>query len=228
MNIERIKRKLTAIMSADVKDYSRLMGEDEIATIRTLKVYRDTMANLIQQHNGRVVDAPGDNILAEFPSVIDAVQGAVAIQRELKLLNASLPDNRKMEFRMGITLGDVIVQGEQIYGDDVNIAAGLEGLSEPGGICISWAIFDHIEGKLPFTYEYLGEKPIKNIDKSVPVYRVLLEPEEVPMRSLMGDQIVRFETGRHNMSWIIDKWFGRSDWLKRMSQRHGYAYQSVK
>jgi len=127
-----VARKLAAILSADVKGYSRLMGEDEIATIRTLTAYRAVMATLIQRHRGRVVDSPGDNLLAEFASVLDAVQCAVEIQQELKLKNADLPAPRKMEFRIGINLGDVIVEGERIYGEGVNIAARLEGLAEAG------------------------------------------------------------------------------------------------
>ncbi|TMA57929.1 MAG: adenylate/guanylate cyclase domain-containing protein, partial [Deltaproteobacteria bacterium] len=152
-----VARKLAAILSADVKGYSRLMGEDEIATIRTLTAYRAVMATLIQRHRGRVVDSPGDNLLAEFASVLDAVQCAVEIQQELKLRNADLPAPRKMEFRIGINLGDVIVEGERIYGEGVNIAARLEGLAEAGGICISGTVYDQIENKLALGYKYLGK-----------------------------------------------------------------------
>ena len=118
-----MERKLTAILSADVKGYSRLMGEDEEATIRTLTAYRQVMTMLIQVHCGRVVDSPGDNLLAEFASVVDAVRSAVEIQQALKTKNTELPSNRQMEFRIGINLGDVVVEGERIYGDGVNIAA---------------------------------------------------------------------------------------------------------
>src|SRR5712664_3062723 len=121
-----MERKLTAILSADVKGYSRLMGEDEEATIRTLTDYRAVMTTLIQQHRGRVVDAPGDNLLAEFASAVDAVQCAVEIQRALQLRNAELPLNRQMQFRIGLNVGDVIVEGEKLYGDGVNIAARVE------------------------------------------------------------------------------------------------------
>src|SRR5262245_44649692 len=121
-----MERKLTAILSADVKGYSRLMGEDEEAIIRTLIAYRAVRAALIRRHHGRVVDSPGDNLLAEFASVVDAVRCAVEVQQELKVRNAALPDQRKMEFRIGINLGDVVVEGERIYGDGVNIAARLE------------------------------------------------------------------------------------------------------
>src|SRR5919201_4763241 len=142
-----MERKLTAILSADVKGYSRLMGEDEEATVHTITAYRELMASLIQQHRGRVVDSPGDNLLAEFASVVEAVQCAVAIQRELRLRNAELPLHRRMEFRIGINLGDVLVEGERIYGDGVNIAARLEALAEPSGVCISGTVYDQVETK---------------------------------------------------------------------------------
>src|SRR5713226_9356332 len=167
-----MERKLTAILSADVAGYSRLMGEDEEATIRTLTAYRQVMATFIVQHHGRVVDSPGDNLLAEFASVVDAVRCAVEIQQALKAKNADLPDHRKMEFRIGINLGDVVIEGERIYGDGVNIAARLESLAEPGGICISGTVYDHVENKLALIYEYLGEQAVKNIAKPVRVWRV--------------------------------------------------------
>jgi len=172
-----VKRKLAAILSADVKGYSRLMGEDEEATVRTLTAYREVMASLIQQFRGRVVDSPGDNVLAEFASVVDAVQCAVEIQRVLKAKNAELPENRRMEFRIGVNLGDVIEEGERIYGDGVNIAARLEGLAEGGGICLSGSAYEQIENKLPLHYEYLGEHTVKNIRKPIRVYRALTEAQ---------------------------------------------------
>jgi adenylate cyclase len=174
---QEVKRKLTAILNADVKGYSRLMGEDEKGTVHTLNTYKEIMAGLIQHHHGRVVDAPGDNVLAEFGSVVDAVECAVEIQRELKTRNAELPENRRMEFRIGVNLGDVIEDGEQILGDGVNIAARLESLSEAGGICISGTAFDHVKNKLNLGYKYLGEQTVKNILEPVRVYRVLMEPE---------------------------------------------------
>jgi adenylate cyclase len=134
------------------------------------------MAELIKQHRGRVVDSPGDNVLAEFTSVVDAVQCAVALQKELQARNAELPQNRRMEFRIGVNLGDVIEEEDRIYGDGVNIAARLEALADPGGICVSKTAFDQIETKLPLGYEYLGEQPVKNIPKPVGAYRVLMEP----------------------------------------------------
>jgi len=170
------KRKLTAILSADAVEYSRLMGEDEEATVRKLKAYRDILYTLIQQHNGQVLDSPGDNLLAEFVSVVDAVQCAVAVQKEIKARNDELPENRRMQFRIGINLGDVIQEEGRIYGDGVNIAARLEGLAEPGGICISKTAFDHIESKLPYGYDFIGDQTVKNIAKPVGAYRVLMDP----------------------------------------------------
>src|SRR5512143_1839744 len=153
------------------------MGEDEKGTVRTLNAYKEAMTNLIQQSRGRVVDAPGDNVLAEFASVVDAVRCAVEIQKEIRVRNADLPENRKMEFRIGVNLGDVSEDGQQILGDGVNIAARLESLSEAGGICISGTAFDQVENKLSIRYEYLGERTVKNIAKPVGVYRVLMAPE---------------------------------------------------
>jgi adenylate cyclase len=177
MATEDFKRKLTAILSADVKGYSRLMGEDEEATVLTLTAYRKVISTVVQKHRGRVVDSPGDNVLAEFASVVGAVRSAVEIQEELKIRNAELPKNRRMEFRIGINLGDVIQEGERIYGDGVNVAARVESLGEPGGICISRSAYDQVKNKLHLGYEYLGEHSVKNIAEPVQVYRVLTEPE---------------------------------------------------
>ena len=173
---EGFKRKLAAILSADVAGYSRLMAEDETFTVKTIATYREVMRLLIKQHRGRVVDSPGDNVLAEFSSVVDAVQCAVAVQNEVQTRNAELPDNRRMEFRIGINLGDVIDEEGRIYGDGVNITARLEALADPGGICVSKTAFDQIETKLPLAYEYLGEQSVKNIPKPVGAYRVLMQP----------------------------------------------------
>jgi len=142
--MQEYKRKLAAIFSSDVAGYSRLMGDDEAATVKTLTVYREVMFSLIGQHRGRVVDSPGDNLLAEFASVVDAAQCGVAVQKEIQSRNSSLHENRRMYFRIGINLGDVIEEGERIYGDGVNIAARLEALADPGGICISKTAFDQI------------------------------------------------------------------------------------
>jgi adenylate cyclase len=169
-------RKLAAILSADAEGYSRLMGDDEPATVHAITAYREVIASTVAQHGGRVVDAPGDNVLAEFASVVDATQCAVEIQRELRSRNADLPDSRKMPFRIGINLGDVIVEGQRLYGDGVNIAARVESLAEGGGICLSGTAYDQVEGKLSLDYDFLGEQTVKNIARPVRVYRLRLEP----------------------------------------------------
>jgi adenylate cyclase len=176
MATEGFKRKLAAVFSADVAGYSRLMGEDEAATLTTLEAYKQVLFVLIRQHRGRVVASPGDNVLAEFASVVDAVQCGVAVQKEIEARNTELPESRRMRFRIGINLGDVIEEGDSIYGDGVNIAARLESLADPGGICISKTAFDQIESKLPLGYESLGEQSVKNISKPVGTYKVLMEP----------------------------------------------------
>jgi TolB-like protein/class 3 adenylate cyclase len=183
MTSDTFQRKLTAILSADVVGYSRLMGDDEAATVKSLETYKGVMSSLIKQHRGRVVDSPGDNLLAEFGSVVDAVQCAVSIQKELQTRNADLPENRRMEFRIGINLGDVIEEEDRIYGDGVNIAARLEALADPGGICVSKTAFDHIESKLPLGYEFLGDQIVKNIAKPVGAYKVLMETRVVDART---------------------------------------------
>ena len=164
-------RKLTAILSADVAGYSRLMQDDEAATVTTIESYKQAFFDLIKQHRGRVVDSPGDNLLAEFASVVDAVQCAVATQKEFQARNTEMPENRRMQFRIGVNLGDVIEEESRIYGDGVNIAARLEALADPGGICVSKTAFDHIESKLPFGYAYLGEQTVKNIAKPVGAFK---------------------------------------------------------
>ncbi|MFC1838665.1 adenylate/guanylate cyclase domain-containing protein, partial [Thermodesulfobacteriota bacterium] len=189
---EDFKRKLTAILSADVVGYSRLMGDDEAATVKTLETYKGVMSSLIKQHRGRVVDSPGDNLLAEFGSVVDAVQCSVSIQKELQSRNTDLPENRRMEFRIGINLGDVIEEEDRIYGDGVNIAARLEALADPGGICVSKTAFDHIESKLPLGYEFLGDQTVKNIAKPVGAYKVLMETRVVDTKTKREDKVVSF------------------------------------
>jgi len=177
MTAQEVKRKLAAILSADVKGYSHLMGEDEEGTIRTLNAYKEVITGFVQKYQGRVVGTAGDSMLAEFASVVDAVRCAVGIQGELKDRNKELSEDRRMEFRIGVNLGDVVESGDTIYGDGVNIAARLESLSEAGGICISGTAYDQVENKLSLGYKYLGEQTVKNIAKPVRVYKVLMEPE---------------------------------------------------
>jgi adenylate cyclase len=156
METHHAKRKLTAILSADVKGYSRLMHDDEESTVQTLTAYREIITTLIDLYRGRLVDSPGDNLLAEFASVVDAVQCAVEVQREIRARNDNLPDNRRMEFRIGVNLGDVIEEGERIYGDGVNVAARLEGLADPGGISISRMVYDQVKHKLSLGFPFRG------------------------------------------------------------------------
>jgi len=178
MTQKGFKRKLTAILSADVIGYSRLMRDDEDATVRDLAAHRVLATVIIQQNDGRVVDTPGDNILAEFSSVVDAVNGAIKIQREIKKRNSNISPNRRMEFRIGINLGDVIGEDERIYGDGVNIAARVEGLASAGGIAISGIVYEHIKDKLSLGYHYLGEQNVKNIPEPIRIYRLLTDPED--------------------------------------------------
>jgi TolB-like protein/class 3 adenylate cyclase len=188
---EGFKRKLAAILSADVEGYSRLMDDDEEATVRTLTSYRNAITDLVQQFRGRVVDAPGDNLLAEFTSVVDAVNCAVEIQRDLTERNTELAYNRQMLFRIGVNLGDVIEEDGRIYGDGVNIAARVESLAEAGGICISGRAYDQVENKLGLEYENLGEHQVKNIARPIRVYRVLSYPGAAAHRVTTAKEAVR-------------------------------------
>ena len=174
---EKVTRKLRAILSADVKGYSLLMSADEAYTVKTLKEYRAIISAQVEQHSGRVVDSPGDNMMAEFESAVDAVECAVETQRILKEKNESLLHDKRLLFRIGVNIGDVIQDGDRFYGDGVNIAARIEGLADAGGVCISRNAFDQIRNKLNYGYEYLGEHSVKNIKEPVRVYRVLSSPE---------------------------------------------------
>ena len=174
---ERVNRKMSAILSADVKGYSRLMSADEEGTFKALYDCREIIARCVDAHRGRIVDSPGDNVLAEFLSTVEAVKCAVRIQKDLKARNAELPVSSRMEFRIGVNLGDVIEDDDRIYGDGVNIAARTEGLAEAGGICISGTAFDQVKSKLEIGYQYLGEHSVKNITEPVRAYKVLMEPE---------------------------------------------------
>jgi class 3 adenylate cyclase len=169
-----IERRLTNILSADVFGYSRLMGQDEAGTLALLNDYKGVMTGLIAQYRGRVVSTAGDGVLAEFPSSVMAVQTAVEVQRQLAERNQKLEPDRQMWFRIGINLGDVIVERDDIFGDDVNIAARLQSMAEPGGVLISGAVFDQVKNKLSLSFNFLGPQRLKNIDAEVPVYSAVM------------------------------------------------------
>jgi len=179
MNQDRPRRKLTTILAADVAGYSRLMGENEEATLRTLKAYREIIDGLIARHDGRIFGTAGDSVLAEFGSAVEAVRAAISIQEELKVRNAELAEQRQMKFRIGISVGDVMVEGDDLFGDGVNVAARLEGLAQPGGICISGSAFDQVKNKLSIGFENLGLQEVKNIAEPVPTFRVVPGPVSV-------------------------------------------------
>jgi adenylate cyclase len=184
MEAPPLERKLVAILAADVAGYSRLMGIDEEGTLSRLSAFRLVTDRLIGQHGGRICGTAGDSVLAAFGSALAAVQCAVEIQNELAHSNSALEEVRRMEFRIGINVGDVMVKDGDIFGDGVNIAARLEGLAEPGGICISRGIHDHILNRLPFKFEDLGEKSVKNIAQPIRVFRLLLDGREPGLPSL--------------------------------------------
>ena len=175
------ERKLTTILSADVAGYSRLMGADEAGTLASLRACRELLARQIARHRGRVVGQAGDSVLAEFGSVVGAVECAVAIQRELAERNAALPPERRMLFRIGVNLGDVLVDGGDLFGEGVNIAARLQALAEPGGILVSGPVFDQVRRKLTLGFDYLGPQSVKNIADEVPAYRVVLDGDAGPL-----------------------------------------------
>ena len=170
-----LNRRLAAIVSMDVEGYSRHMGEDEVGTLEVLSNHRAAIGDLIKRHKGRIVGTAGDSVLAEFASAVNAVQCASEIQDELKKRNRSLEPSRQLRFRIGINVGDVIPEGDDIFGDGVNIAARLETLAEPGGICISSTVYEQVVDKLPLGFDFLGEKEVKNIRTPVQVYRVMLD-----------------------------------------------------
>ncbi|WFU38512.1 adenylate/guanylate cyclase domain-containing protein [Bradyrhizobium sp. CB82] len=175
MASDQVKRKLAAILAADIAGYSRLMGADEAGTLARLKEYRRELIDpKNRQYRGRVVKTTGDGILIEFPSVVDAISCSIEVQLGMCERNADIPPEKRIEFRIGINLGDVIVEGRDLYGDGVNIAARLEGVAEPGGICISQTVLNHARGKIAFEFEDLGELALKNIVRPVHVYHLLL------------------------------------------------------
>jgi adenylate cyclase len=185
MDQERIERRLSGILIADVVGYSRLMEDDEEWTIRNLEENKELMQTHISEFKGRVVDSPGDNILAEFNSVVNAVECAIIIQKELAAKYVSLPENKRMEFRIGINLGDVIIKDNSIYGDGVNAAARIQSLTDPGGINISRPVYDQVKRKIDIQFDYLGEHQVKNLDEPVRIYRIILGDKTGTQNSLI-------------------------------------------
>jgi adenylate cyclase len=182
MSERKVERRLAAILAADVVGYSRLVGEDEEGTLERLKVLRRAVADpKIKEHRGRVVRTMGDGLLVEFASVVDAVRCAVEVQREMALRNADLPADRRIEFRIGINLGDIIKDGREIYGDGVNVAARLEALATPGGICVSRVVRDQVRDKLGFAFDDRGEQQVKNIARPVRVFDVNMAGEAMSL-----------------------------------------------
>src|SRR6201997_4478254 len=173
----RDQRRLAAIISADVAGYSRLMGRDESRTLAALKAYRHELIDpKIAEYGGRIVKTTGDGLLLEFPSVVEAVRCAVDVQRGMAQCNAGMPTDQRIDFRIGVNVGDIIIDGDDIFGDGVNIAARLEGLADPGGICISRTVLTQTRGKLDFAIEDLGEQTLRNIAQPIHVFRVLAQP----------------------------------------------------
>ncbi|WP_269581653.1 adenylate/guanylate cyclase domain-containing protein [Roseibium sp. Sym1] len=178
--MQRVKRRLAAIMCADVAQYSRLMERDEDGTLDRLKAYRSVMSSLTEGHNGRIVNTWGDAVIIEFSSVTEAVQCAVDIQNELSLKNAELPDLNRMEFRIGINLGDVMVEGDDIYGDGVNVAARLQELAPRGGIMLSQSVYDQVKTRMALGFDPLGPQHVKNVTDPVETYAVRLGGRNAP------------------------------------------------
>jgi TolB-like protein/class 3 adenylate cyclase len=191
---EGVKRKLAAILYADVAEYSRLTGEDEEGTHRLLSAYLDLITAIIEKQGGRTVHFAGDAVLAEFSSVVDALACAVEAQRELRKRNEALPEERRLQFRIGINLAEVIVDREEIYGDGVNIAARLEGLAQPGGICISGGVYQQVKNQLALAYEFMGPQEVKNIAEPVPVFQVQWDPGVVGKRRDKGVRPLRWRS----------------------------------
>ena len=178
---DQTKRKLAAILVADIAGYSRLMGADEEGTLARLKVLRSELIDpKNKQHRGRIVKTTGDGILIEFLSVVDAVRCAIEVQQGMVERNADVPQEKRIEFRVGVNLGDVMIEGRDLYGDGVNIAARLEALAEPSGICISGTVLNHARDKVSFDVEDAGEQTLKNIARPVHVYRIIIDPSQRP------------------------------------------------
>lgn len=207
MVLPKIQRRLAAILSADAVGYTKLMAADELATLETLNSYRSLMSGLVRQHGGRVVDMVGDNLLAEFPSAVDAVQCAVETQRQLAVQNESLQAERRMQFRIGINVGDLIVDGERIVGDGVNVAARIEATAEAGGIAIAQTVLDQVEGKLPIQVRDGGDHELKNVSRPVRIFHLIdSDGGHKPVRDKTADGVPSIDehvpgfAGRHSIA----------------------------
>ena len=202
---ERVERRLTAILAADIAGYSRLMAADEEGTLTALKTLRREVADpKIKEHRGRIVNTAGDGLLSEFASVVDAVRCAVEVQREMAARNAGVRAERRIDFRIGINLSDIIIDDNDIFGDGVNIAARLEALAEPGGICVSRMVRDQVRDKLAIAFEDMGEQQVKNIARPVRVYRAALAQRASGLRSCrIRQRRGRCPTGRRSPSFRL-------------------------
>src|SRR5438477_2987035 len=190
---ELVERRLTAILAADVAGYSRLMGSDEEGTLAALKMLRREVADpKIKEHRGRIVKTTGDGLLSEFASVVEAVRCAIEVQREMAARQAGVPAERRLDFRIGVNLGDIIIDENDIFGDGVNITARLEALAEPGGICVSRVVRDQVRDKLAIPFEDMGEQQVKNIARPVRAYRALLAKRLLPSPSRQAALCRRF------------------------------------
>src|SRR5436190_10198246 len=185
---ERQQRRLAAILAADIAGYSSLMGADEARTVRDLKAHQAVVLSMIAQFSGRIIDTAGDGMLAEFGSVVNAVECAVAIQETMGERSADIEAERRMQYRIGINLGDVVYDETRIYGDGINVAARLEGIAEPGGICLSSKVYEDVRGKVQLAYEDIGEQQLKNISQPVRAYRVRLAVEPEVKRLALPDK----------------------------------------
>ena len=203
-------RRLAAILAADIAGYSRLMGEDEAATVRDLKGHQAVVLPLVGRYGGRIIDTAGDGILAEFPSVINATECAVEIQTIMATRNEGVPESRRMRFRIGINLGDVIHDETRIYGDGINVAARLEGIAEPGGICISRQVFDQVSRSIKMDFQALGPRTLKNIAQPVDVFAIApadrgVGPAVAPPNAVDLRQEIRFCTARDGVQLAYSK-----------------------
>lgn len=226
MNNDAIGSRQAAILSADVIS-DDLMGENETDTIRTLSAYLDVVIGFIRQYHGRVLDTPEDNVLAEFASTADAVRSAVTIQKDLTARNAPLPVVRKMEFRIGIHFGDVMVDGDGVCGDGVAIASQLEGLAQPGGICVSRSVYEKVKDELPFGCEYLGEKTLKNIARPIAAYTVSLDTAELPPEKEPEEKTEQAEKLHRIGDMVAEAHRKRRNRSKSQLYRHLRAYLIV-